>query len=78
MLNHAFGVSNINDSMDFERSTHVHDEFEKPNEDAKIFYNLLWDTEHELYPRCKKSQSCLLSWDYFKWSVLIDGATRSL
>ena len=61
MLNDAFGVSNTNDSMDFERSTHVHDEFENPNEDAEKFYNLLWDVEHELYPRCKKSQSCLLS-----------------
>ena len=54
MLNDVFGVSNTNALMDSERSPHVHDEFEKPNEDANKFYNLLRNVEHEVYPRCKK------------------------
>ena len=47
-------MSNTNASLDSKRSQHVHDEFEKPNEDTKKFYNLLRDAEHELYPGCKK------------------------
>ena len=54
MLNDVFGVSNTNALMDSEKSPHVHDEFEKPNEDANKFYNLLRNAEHEVYPRCKK------------------------
>ena len=52
MLNDAFGMPMPNEES--ERSLHVHEEFEKPNEDAKFFYNLLREAEHELYPRCKK------------------------
>ena len=37
-----------------ERSLHVHEELEKPNEDANKFYNLLREAEHRLYPGCKK------------------------
>ena len=32
----------------------MHEEFEKPNEDANKFYNLLREAEQELYPGCKK------------------------
>ena len=52
ILNDAFGMSMPN--KESKRSPHVHEEFEKPNEDAKFFYNLLREAEHELYPRCKK------------------------
>ena len=52
MLNDAFGMSMPNEES--KRSPHVHEEFEKPNEDAKFFYNLLREAEHQLYPRCKK------------------------
>ena len=52
MLNDAFGMPMPNE--DSEKSPHVHDEFEKPNEDANKFYNLLRNAEHEVYPRCKK------------------------
>ena len=61
MLNDAFGVSNTNASMDFERIPHVHDDFEKPNKDANKFYNLLRDAEHELYPGWKNFTKCLIS-----------------
>ena len=54
MLNDVFGVSNTNALMDSEKSPHVHEEFEKPNEDANKFYNLLREAEQELYPGCKK------------------------
>ena len=37
MLNDVFGVSNTNALMDSERSPYVHEEFEKPNEDATNF-----------------------------------------
>ena len=39
MLNDAFGMSMPNEES--KRSLHVHEEFEKPNEDANKFYNLL-------------------------------------
>ena len=39
MLNDAFGMPMPNEES--ERSLHVHEEFEKPNEDANKFYNLL-------------------------------------
>ena len=52
MLNDAFGMSMPNEESEI--SPHVHEKFEKPNEDAKFFYNLLREAEHELYPRCKK------------------------
>ena len=48
MLNDAFGMSMLNDAFgmsmpneESKRSPHVHEEFEKPNEDANKFYNLL-------------------------------------
>ena len=43
MLNDAFGMSMPNEES--ERSPHVHEEFEKPNEDANKFYNLLREAE---------------------------------
>ncbi|KAJ9697219.1 hypothetical protein PVL29_009136 [Vitis rotundifolia] len=52
MLNDVFGMSMPNEES--ERSPHVHEEFEKPNEDANKFYNLLTEAEHELYLGCKK------------------------
>ena len=53
MLNDAFGMSIPN--KEFERSPHVHEEFESiPNENANKFYNLLRESEHELYQGCKK------------------------
>ena len=39
MLNDAFRMPMPNEES--ERSPHVHEEFEKPNEDANKFYNLL-------------------------------------
>ncbi|KAJ9691278.1 hypothetical protein PVL29_013452 [Vitis rotundifolia] len=52
MLNYAFGMSMPNEES--EKSPHVHEEFEKPNEDANFFYNLLREVKHKLYPGCKK------------------------
>ena len=53
MLNDAFGMSMPNE--EFERSLHVHEEFELIlNENANKFYYLLREDEHELYPWCKK------------------------
>ena len=52
MLNDAFIMPMPNEES--ERSPHVHGEFEKPNEDANKFYNLLREVEQELYPGCKK------------------------
>ena len=52
ILNNAFRMSMPNE--EFERSPHVHDEFEKPNKDANKFYNFLREANHGPYPRCKK------------------------
>ena len=53
MLNDAFGMSMSNEES--KRSPRVHEEFESiPNENAKFFYNLLREVEHELYLGCKK------------------------
>ena len=53
MLNDAFGMSMLNEESEI--SPHVHEEFESiPNENANKFYNLLRETEHELYLGCKK------------------------
>ena len=43
MLNDAFRMPMPNEES--ERSPHVHGEFEKPNEDANKFYNLLREVE---------------------------------
>ena len=52
MLNDAFGMPMPNEES--ERSQHVHEEFEKPNEDVNKFYNLLREAEQKLYLGCKK------------------------
>ena len=78
MLNHAFGVSNTNASMDSKRSPYLHDEFENPNEDVNKFYNLLRHVEHELYPGCKKSTKSHFIIRLFHLNVLMDGVTSPL
>ncbi|RVW22081.1 hypothetical protein CK203_110934 [Vitis vinifera] len=45
MLNDAFGMPMPNEES--EKSRHVHEEFEKPNEDANKFYNLLREVEQD-------------------------------
>ena len=60
MLNDAFGMSMPNE--EFERSPHVHEEFELiPNENANKFYNLLKEAEHDYIQGVKNLQSCFLS-----------------
>ena len=89
MLNDAFGVSNTNASMDFERSPHVHDDFEKPNKDANKFYNLLRDAKHELYSGCKKftklsfiirlfHMKCLNGWSNKSFTMLLELLKKTL
>ena len=61
----------------------MHEEFEKPNEDANKFYNLLREAEHELYPRCKKftklsfiirlfHMKCLNGWSNKSFTMLFE------
>ncbi|RVW28901.1 hypothetical protein CK203_111943 [Vitis vinifera] len=81
MLNDAFGMSMPNEES--ERSPRVHEEFEKPNKDAKIFYNLLREADHELYPGCKKytklsfiirlfPMKCLNGWSNKSFTMLLE------
>ena len=81
MLNDAFGMSMPNEES--ERSPHVHEEFEKPNEDANKFYNLLREADHELYPGCKKftklsfiirlfHMKCLNGWSNKSFTMLFE------
>ena len=83
MLKDAFGMSNTSVSMDTKISPHVHDEFERPNENVNKFYNLLRDAEHELYPRCKKftklffiirlfHMKCLNGWSSKSFTMLLE------
>ena len=81
MLNDAFRMSMPNE--EFERSPHVHEEFESIlNENANKFYNLLREAEHELYPRCKKItklsfiirlfyMKCLNGWSNKSFTMLL-------
>ena len=80
MLNDAFGMSMPND--EFERSIHVHEEVEKPNEDANKFYNLLKEAEHKLYQVCTKftklyfiirlfHMKCLNGWSNTSFTMLL-------
>ena len=82
MLNDAFGLSMPNEES--ERSPHVHEEFESiPNENANKFYNLLRESEHELYPGCKKftklsfiirlfHMKCLNGWSNKSFTMLLE------
>lgn len=51
MLNDAFGCFDENKE---EMPAEEHNYNENPNEEAKIFYKLVKDSEQELYPGCKK------------------------
>ncbi|RVW76461.1 hypothetical protein CK203_056872 [Vitis vinifera] len=81
MLNDAFGMPMPNEES--ERSRHVHEEFEKQNEDANKFYNLLREAEQELYPGCKKftklsfiirlfHMKCLNGWSNKSFTMLLE------
>ncbi|KAL6312664.1 hypothetical protein AAG906_018929 [Vitis piasezkii] len=81
MLNDAFRMPMPNEES--ERSPHVHEEFEKPNEDANKFYNLLREAEQELYPGCKKftklsfiirlfHMKCLNGWSNKSFTMLLE------
>ena len=81
MLNDAFGMSMPNEES--ERSLHVHEEFEKPNEDANKFYNSLREAEHKLYLGCKKftklsfimilfHMKCLNGWSNKSFTLLLE------
>ncbi|KAJ9705791.1 hypothetical protein PVL29_003747 [Vitis rotundifolia] len=81
MLNDAFGMSMPNEES--ERSPHVHEEFEKLNEDANKFYNFLREVEHELYLGCKKftklsfiirlfHMNCLNGWSNKSFTMLLE------
>ena len=61
----------------------MHEEFEKPNEDANKFYNLLREADHELYPGCKKftklsfiirlfHMKCLNGWSNKSFTMLLE------
>ena len=82
ILNDAFGMSMPNE--EYERSPHVHEEFEStPNENAKKFFNLLREAEHELYLECKKFtklsfiirlfyMKCLNGWSNKSFTMLLE------
>ncbi|KAJ9680262.1 hypothetical protein PVL29_019544 [Vitis rotundifolia] len=81
MLNDAFGMSMPNEES--KRSPHMHEEFEKPNEETNKFYNLLREAKHELYPGCKKFTKlyfiirlfhikCLNGWNNKSFTMLLE------
>ena len=89
MLKDAFGMSNTSVSMDTKISPHVHDEFERPNENVNKFYNLLRDAEHELYLWCKKftklffiirlfHMKCLNGWSSKSFTMLLELLNETL
>ena len=81
MLNDAFGMPMPNEKS--KRSPHVHEEFEKENEDANKFYNLLREPKQELYPGCTKftklsfiirlfHMKCLNGWSNKSFTMLLE------
>ena len=87
MLNDAFGMPMPNEES--ERSPHVHEEFEKPNEDVNKFYNLLREAEQKLYLGCKKftklsfvirlfHMKCLNGWNNKSFTMLLELLKKTL
>ena len=87
-LNVAFRMLMSNEES--ERSPRVREEFESiPNENANKFYNLMRESEHELYPGCKKFKKysfiirlfhmkCLNGWSSKSFTMLLEFLKETL